>query len=164
MCQSDCSDKSSKKLIRSNTLPLICIPEITFRLAGHDSYVHDNNSPSSSSKHSRPSITIDDTSVEVRRKSSSSSAKQFYKSTSSIIKNQLYLDDADFTKSSKNRFSYGFVPQFNIFHKRTPARDCFKATNSLRRFSLERWVASCMGCIVWILMTFSFTGTKSPPP
>lgn len=134
MCQSDGSEKSCKKLIRSNTLPLICIPEITFRLTGHDSY--DINSPSSSSKHSRPSITIDDTSLEIRRKSSSSSAKQFYRSTSSIIRNQLYLDDADFNKSSKNRF----VPQFNIFHKRTPARDCFKATNSLRRFSLERWV------------------------
>lgn len=137
MCQSDGSEKSCKKLIRSNTLPLICIPEITFRLAGHDSY--DINSPSSSSKHPRPSITIDDTSLEIRRKSSSSSAKLFYKSTSSIIRNQLYLDDNDFNKSSKNRFSYGFVPQLNIFHKRTStARDYFKATNSLRRFSLER--------------------------
>lgn len=145
MCQNDCLEKSSKKLIRSNTLPLICIPEITFRLAGKDSssYVPDNNSPSSSSKHSRPSITIDDTSVEIRRKSSSSSAKQFYKSTSSIIKNQLYLDDADFIKSSKNRFSYGFVPQFNIFHKRTTIRDNFKTTgNTLRRLSLERYGSS----------------------
>lgn len=139
--QNDCGDKNSKKLIRSNTLPLLCIPEITYRLAGKDSFGLDNNSPSSS-KHSRPSITIDDTSVETRRKSSSSSAKCFYKSTSSI-KNQLYFDDADLNliKSSKNRFSYGFVPQFNIFHKRSTMREFSKVIDTattLRRLSLER--------------------------